>query len=179
MSLFRAVFCFLALLGAFVVYIPLADTMALALQRLIDPRRRRRATRFLLLHSTQAMRINAQRRKDEEDKAKSGKIKQDRLERRKQRKAIERGIAIAIANSTAAPEAVVKMGPWQRVLSFLSLTASPTTPAQVHKTSAEKTSQPKTDKHKAKQRSWLIQRLMNIDAVSLYIEVCSLAIPMI
>jgi hypothetical protein len=133
--------------------------MALALQRLIDPRRRRRATRFLTLHSTRTMQIAAQRRKDEEDKANSGKIKQNRLERRKQRKAAAR--AIAIANSTAAPEAVVRMGLWQRMLSFLSLTAPPTTLVHSHKTSAEK-----TIKHKTEQRSWLIQRLMNIEAVS-------------
>lgn len=157
----------LALLGALAVYIPLADTMALALQRLIDPRRRRRATRFLTLHSTRTMQIAAQRQKDEEDNANSGKIKQNRLERRKQRKAAARAIA------TAAPEAVVRMGLWQRMLSYLSLTASPTSSVHSHKTSAEK-----TIKHKTDQRSWLIQGLMSIEAVSLC-GYFSLAIPII
>jgi hypothetical protein len=127
----------------------LSADIALLRRRLFDPATWRDLKLLTILKSEKAKMVQEEKRKEEEDMAKCGKIKQNRLERRKQRK--------AMANGTAAPEAAVKMGLFQRLLSYLPFFAIPTPrPHAKDATPAKKITT------KAEQRSWVMHCLMTV-----------------
>jgi hypothetical protein len=155
MSLCDAVGCLAVLFGVKTLFnlTRLSDDIALLRRRLSDPATWRDLKLLTILKSEKAKMVQEERRKDEEDKAKCGKIKQDRRERKKQRK--------AMANGTAAPETAVKMGLLQRLLSYLpSFTMSAPRPHAQKATPAKKTG--KVIDTKAEQRSWVMHCLVTV-----------------
>lgn len=151
MSLNGAVGCLAVLFGVLSLFnlTRLSDDIALLRRRLSDPATWRDLKLLTILKSEKAKRVQEERRKDEEDKAKCGKIKQDRRERKKQQN--------AMANDTAAPGAAVKVGLFQRLLSYLPFFAIPT--PRPH---AQTATPAKKITTKAEPRSWVMHCLMTV-----------------